>query len=547
MTLRTRLTLYLNGLLVGTLALVAGAGMWLSSRGLRERAKQDAMDTASLLANAGTIAVAPTPRVEPPADGWPSAEAKAVAACKVRLAERDAWRRMAATLSHSPSDVANFQTVYVAEGNGQLLAWHSRFPKQDVASEYWHGVDSVVREARETGLPAAAFLGGSLVAAVPLQYKDHDGWVFACQFSTDRFRDMTASASRKIAGLTAIGLLGGALLSSMLARRISRPVHDLAAATKVIGEGEFDHRVKVRSNDELGVLAESFNRMAESLETSMEGLARAAAEREAQHHEMRLAADMQESFLPASCPQMGDFEVAARSIPAREVGGDFYDFIPLPDGRWGIVVADVAGKGLPAAMFMGFSRCLIRAYSRERPSTVDVLQMTSDFMLHDVNYDMFVTCFYAVLDPEHGSVSYVNAGHNPGLVTQGQQRSVTLPASGVPLGVIEQEDMRQDPCQLSVGDVMLLYTDGITEATDAHGEQFGLARLREVLRNARGLSSQEICERAITAVQTFAQGKSQFDDMTVVVIKALGPVRAESSAGREAADVESAPESPAIS
>ncbi len=530
MKLRTRLTLYLNGLLLLTLALVAGVGIWMSLRDLRDRAKRDAIDTASLLANAGIIAVEPVPDARPPADGWPSRRERALAESRVRLAERDAWRRMIATLAHSPSDVANFQTIFVAEQNGQLVGSHSRLPQIDPVAEYWDGIDRVAERARQRGLAEAAFLDNSLVAAVPLPYKDHDGWVFVCTFSTRYFDRMAAAAMRRIGGLSIIALLAGALVSSMLARRISQPIRDLARATQIIGEGEFNHRIRVRSGDELGMLAWSFNRMADSLKQSIRRLAAAAAEQEAQDREMALAAEMQASFLPVSCPDMGCFDVAARSIPAREVGGDFYDFIPLPDGRWGIVVADVAGKGLPAAMFMGFSRCLIRAYSHQRPSTIEVMQMANDFMLNDVHYDMFVTCFYAVIDPEREMLSYVNAGHNPAVVRRTGGEFATLPASGIPLGVWEQDDIRQDLCRVSVGDVILLYTDGITEATDDSGEQFGMARLEEVVQDTCELSAEDICERVIQAVESFAAGKSQFDDMTVVAVKVQEYARAESHA-----------------
>ncbi|HEB83911.1 MAG TPA: HAMP domain-containing protein, partial [Bacteroidetes bacterium] len=313
----------------------------------------------------------------------------------------------------------------------------------------------------------------------------------------------------------------GALVSSVLAKQVSGPVRKLAEAAKVIGAGGFSHRVRVESQDEVGMLAESFNKMADSLETYTAELAQTTAEKEVLGREMDIAAEIQRSLLPESCPQVRGFEIAAESVPAREVGGDFYDFIPLSEGRWGVVVADASGKGVPAALLMALSRSLLRAYSQDKPSILSALEHVNKFMLDNVGPGMFVTCFYAVLDPRRKVLRYVNAGHNPVVVARAEGQVSTLRATGTPLGVLEQPGVVEETCELASGDLVLMYTDGITEAVDAYDEQFGVERLAEIAKNSGTLAASEISGRLLTAVRTFAAGQPQFDDMTTVVIRVL--------------------------
>ena len=530
MTLRTRLIVHLNGLLVVTVALIAGATAFSTLHNLRDRARQDALDTASLLANAAGMAVRPAPPVAEPPDGWPSPEAKRRAESARGLAERDSWRAAVKRLVQNPPDAGNFQALFVAEEQAQLLAWGSPSDAEDLVSQYWHGIDVIALRSTSTRKPVTSFRDESVVAGVPLRHDGDDAWVFICKFGTERLHQATAASLRRITVLSLGALVLGALVSAVLARRICKPVRELAEAARAIGDGGFDHRVKVESDDELGMLAQSFNKMAGSLETSLARLTEAAAERQARRREMEIAAEIQRSLLPRSCPSLGNVELAAVTVPARDVGGDFYDFIPLPGGRWGIVVADASGKGVPAAILMALSRCLIRAYSFGAPSVIRALELASDFVLDNVRSDMFVTCFYAVIDPANETLTYVNAGHNPPVVVRRQGEIVMLHASGTPLGIRGECHLQEETCHLAAGDVVLMYTDGITDAANTFGEQFGVPRLREILCNVQAAPAEEVCERVLTAVSTFTSGQPQFDDMTLVVLRARPPVAASPEA-----------------
>jgi len=486
MTLRRRLFLGLNGLILVTAVLVAGPALFTTVRGLRESARGNALATASLLASAAEMAA--------------------------RAPGEFAVQDLVDRVIHA----GDLEAVFVVGGDRRLESPDDG----DLIKEYYRDFEPMALETIRMLGPAAQFRNGSVVASVPLIGRDGRAGALVCKFDTERLDEAIASSLRDVVLLGAAGLIAGGLLSGVMARRVSGPVQQLADGARVVGSGGFEHRVKVASDDEVGQLARAFNAMADSLERYTLDLAHATAEREALRREMDIAADIQRSLLPGTCPEVEHFDTAAQSLPAREVGGDFYDFVPLPEGRWGAVVADVAGKGVPAALLMTLSRSLIRAYSHERPSILQALEQANRFMLRDMDSGTFVTCFYGVIDPAQGKLTYVNAGHNPAVVVRSDGGATLLRASGTPLGILEQSDMAEETCELGVGDVVLIYTDGITEARNAYGEQFGLPRLQDLAKNARGLGAAEICERVMTAARTFTGGQPGSDDMTTVVLKA---------------------------
>jgi serine phosphatase RsbU (regulator of sigma subunit) len=419
-------------------------------------------------------------------------------------------------------DAGNLRAIYVADPDGQPVVCSSPSGDEGLIDQYFNDkLDVIALDTVRTLEPTARFRTGAVEASVPLAGFGGRPGALICQLSTEQLDSAISSAFRDVIVLSLAALIAGGLLSSLLAKRISGPVHELAQAAAEIGSGKFKHRVRVTSDDEVGMLAVSFNQMADSLERRTEELARSAAEKEAMQREMDIASEIQESLLPESCPQIAGVDVGAASIPAHEVGGDFYDFIPLPDGRWGVVIADASGKGVPAALFMALSRSLIRAYSRDKPSVLDALEFANKYMLEDMRSGMFVTCFYGVIDPARQEFTYVNAGHNPPIVNKLAGHVVLLPASGTPLGILDEPGFEEESHRLEPGDVVMMYTDGITEAVNNAGDQFGVPRLQDLVRNSNQLAAKDIVDRALTAVQTYAAGEPQFDDMTMVVVKVL--------------------------
>ncbi len=236
--------------------------------------------------------------------------------------------------------------------------------------------------------------------------------------------------------------------------------------------------------------------------------------------ELRIASDIQRSFLPEHIPLVAGFDLAATSVPAMEVGGDFYDFIP-GDGSLGMVIADVSGKSIPAALFMALSRTIVRANATHHEKGTEVLQDANDMISADSRSGMFVTLFYGVLDEIHRNLVYANAGHPPPILLRGgSDEVVNLEVTGIALGVIGGMEYEERKVDLSHGDVVVLYTDGVTEAINSDVEQYGLKRLYSVVRKSRHLSAQGILDEILKDISSFSTGQAQFDDITMIVVKA---------------------------
>jgi sigma-B regulation protein RsbU (phosphoserine phosphatase) len=255
---------------------------------------------------------------------------------------------------------------------------------------------------------------------------------------------------------------------------------------------------------------------------------RTAAERESfrreierTEYEMETARGIQQSFLPESPPRIEGFELAALNLPARQVGGDFYDFIPVSENKWGIIIADVSGKGVPAALFMALSRTLVRANVSDEITASQAIQKANHLISQEAQMGMFVTLFYAVLAPEQRRLHYVNAGHNPPFVVRKDSTDVILlRANGIAMGVMDDVALEEKEVILDSNDVVVFYTDGITEAIDGAGEQFGEKRLVETIKRNADLPVKDLIGAVKDAVFTFASGQPQFDDFTLVILKA---------------------------
>ena len=240
--------------------------------------------------------------------------------------------------------------------------------------------------------------------------------------------------------------------------------------------------------------------------------------RERMDQELRMARQIQTSFLPKVACEIPGFDIAAYWRAAREVGGDFYDFIPLSNGRMGLVIADVSDKGVPAALFMALSRALVRASAVGSPTPIEALRRANELILADASSGMFVTLLYAVLDPASHGMTYVNAGHMPPLLSR-QDGVLPVRTKGMALGVTEDIELETREAQLTEGDVIVLYTDGVTDALNRRKEEFGQAWLAQVIAENRDLTAEGLVEKINAAVTSFVGGERQFDDVTLLVLK----------------------------
>jgi sigma-B regulation protein RsbU (phosphoserine phosphatase) len=237
--------------------------------------------------------------------------------------------------------------------------------------------------------------------------------------------------------------------------------------------------------------------------------------------ELALAGKLQASFLPSELAAPAGWQIAAALKPARQTSGDFYDLITLPEGRLGLIVADVVDKGIGAALFMALSWILIRTYALEHPTQPElVLSTVNHRILAETQTDQFVTAFYGILDPATGTLTYCNGGHPPPFLVSPQTGHVSrsLSKTGIALGAIDSATWGQATVHLGPGDVLVLYSDGITDAENAQGAPFGHQRLKAAARANLGRSAQAIQDALLTEVDEFVGEALQFDDVALMVV-----------------------------
>ncbi|HSM58804.1 MAG TPA: PP2C family protein-serine/threonine phosphatase [Candidatus Sulfomarinibacteraceae bacterium] len=235
--------------------------------------------------------------------------------------------------------------------------------------------------------------------------------------------------------------------------------------------------------------------------------------------ELAFARQIQVSFLPEELPRLPGWQLSATLIPARTTSGDFYDVIALPDGRVGLIVADVADKGMGAALFMALSRTLLRTQAYAYPRRPDrVLAAANERILADTNSELFVTVFYGVLQPESGEFVYANAGHSPALLL-GAGSHEALSNTGMPLGVWPESAWEARRVQVARGQLLVLYTDGITEAHSANDQLFGEERLLHAVQRCEGQPVQLVQDEILGAVMQFSAAQAQLDDVTVMLLQ----------------------------
>jgi len=259
--------------------------------------------------------------------------------------------------------------------------------------------------------------------------------------------------------------------------------------------------------------------------------------RERLEQELRLAREIQLSLVPGHVLDLEGWELAAICRPARQVGGDFYDLFDLPKNQLGLVIADVADKGMPAALFMALTRALMRAVASERTSPANVLGRVNALLLPDARDGMFVTAFYAIVSLETGTLTYANAGHNPPMILRSHTREVELlHTGGIALGVLEDVHLQEHHAFLAPGDYLVMYTDGATEAYSAeNGSFYGLERLLATVAAGGYLSAPKLLEAIVQSVDSFSGTTPPFDDLTFVALRRYNK-KAPAAAAPEAQD-----------
>jgi sigma-B regulation protein RsbU (phosphoserine phosphatase) len=238
--------------------------------------------------------------------------------------------------------------------------------------------------------------------------------------------------------------------------------------------------------------------------------------------ELRLAAQIQLDLLPKDCPKLSGYDIAAKTIPAEQVGGDYFDFVCSQQDRLVLCLGDVSGKGLPAALLMANLQATLRGQAMLTPVPRECLLRANRLLFNSTSPEKFATLFYAVLNPESGSFCYSNAGHERPVLLKKNQEVRFLGTGGLPLGMLEDWAYEDECEQLCPGEMLVIYSDGIGETVGANGEQFGAEGAVNVIKASAHLSARELVETMLSAVRRHAANPTQSDDMTLVVVKRLG-------------------------
>jgi sigma-B regulation protein RsbU (phosphoserine phosphatase) len=353
------------------------------------------------------------------------------------------------------------------------------------------------------------------------------GWSIGVIYPKDELTEDIVRLNRIVIFLGMSGILLLSLAVVLNARSITKQLRQISEAAERIGQGNLEIELPpVKSGDEVGKLASAFHYMKTALKEYIRQLTEATAAKERIESELKIASEIQMEILPKKFPpfpKRTEFDIFATIKPAKEVGGDFYDFFFIDDDNLCFTIADVAGKGVPAALFMAVTRTLMKAVAVTGITPGELLTKVNAELCIGNESSMFVTIFFGIMNTKTGEVFYSNAGHNPPLIIQKDNDVLWLEGEkNIMAGIMEQYVYKTEKAVLQAGDMLVMYTDGVTEAMNEHEEQFTGGRLEKELIGFSGRSVQEIIAGIMEKVISFAHDRPQSDDITIMVIEFKG-------------------------
>ncbi|MDD5085872.1 MAG: SpoIIE family protein phosphatase [Candidatus Omnitrophica bacterium] len=353
------------------------------------------------------------------------------------------------------------------------------------------------------------------------------GWSLGVVFPKSELMADITNLNRIMWALALIGIAILFVVIILISRSITKPLRVLARATGDIAKGNLDFEMPaIKSKDEVGGLADSFIYMRTALKKYIKDLTETTAAKERMESELHIARDIQMSILPKifpPFPHRSEFDIYAMLEPAKEVGGDLYDFFFIDNDNFCFVVGDVSGKGVPASLFMAIIKTLIKATAKDTKDPAEILNKVNKDIATDNTSRMFITIFCGVLNLKSGEVFYVNCGHNPPLVLRSGGESELIKGPGGPaVGIFAGLNYEKGRFLLGVSDTVCLYTDGVTEAFNERREQFSLERLKKELAANKNDSVRRIIERSVEGIKSFVRGAPQSDDITLLALRYFG-------------------------
>jgi sigma-B regulation protein RsbU (phosphoserine phosphatase) len=428
-------------------------------------------------------------------------------------------------------ELNNGYWLAMSVAGGQVTASRGEVPDSVVVHPEWRSVSTMDpgAEAKQGLLDRRLYFGGAFLPEIDWTTGEPIEKIAGMLLIRTSIRNLyqvlfAPENTINMLLLIVVGILGLLFLVIILVassvgvrvvQNITGSVGALKKGTQRVRAGDFDYRIRVTSRDEFEDLADSFNVMSAEVRRMLV----AVQEKEKLEAELRIARDIQKRLLPQEQPRLAGYEVLGSSRSAREVGGDYFDFLSFDDGPLGIAVGDVSGKGMTAALLMANLQAGLRAFASDPSQISGVMEKLNIQLLRTTSAEMYATFFYGILDQKSGVFSFSNAGHNPPVLIRADGSTELLEAGGLPLGMMEGFPYEEGRAELAPGDVLVLYTDGVTEAENAGGDQLGDDRFRDVSVSSRAESVEAIQERIHRLVKDFAAGHVQSDDLTLVIVK----------------------------
>jgi len=412
---------------------------------------------------------------------------------------------------------------FLDAGGAVLQQYHLAKPQAGPGGVPATRVAELAREAISSKAPATRRLGDVLLVARPSDAEAGHAQPVAFIVGFDDRGTRLAIGRMMLYLSLATGAIFavGMLLAVRISRGIAEPMQRLAREAELIGKGDLDRTVDVDGGPEVTAMESALNSMSASLKDHIEELRRTTAAKERMERELQIAADVQRAMLPVSLPRGEGLEVSAYTAPARTVGGDFYDVQELPDGRLGFCIGDVSGHGLPAALLASQSLSITRTLAMETDDVASVLERGNRMIFHTVETrGLFVTMSCGCYDRGRRTMTLANAGHLPPILwRQGEAPRVLTEEGSLPLGLMPDIEPVREDLALEVGDLLVFYTDGVTEAMSPSDELFGLGRLTDCVAGCPERTPQAVAQGLRSAVDAFVQQRGASDDLTILALQ----------------------------
>ncbi len=335
-------------------------------------------------------------------------------------------------------------------------------------------------------------------------------------------RELQMAFLQRFILVLAIALILAILIGILSSQWLSKPIEQITSGMERVSEGDLNYYLRNIPEKEFNRIVVIFNQMTSSLKRLMSELAETVKERERVTRELEIAANLQQMALPENPPDMEDLDIAAKSIPAKEVGGDYFDFLLNDSKKVGFVIADAAGKGFPGSLYMTNSRSVFRVISSQESMPSQALKKANDFISTDSasSKGMFITFLYSVYDRAAKKLTYSNAGHYLPIIFDAKTKKFKpLHTGGLPMGIYPEQDYPEETVQLSSGDTVVMFTDGIVEAMNLKRDLFSLARLMKIVEENFHESASELLKKIESEIKVFAGAEPQSDDITLIVFK----------------------------